>query len=228
MITGSCGQLGAHVMRGLVDRGITVLGLSRRPCTGSHGPVRVLDVRSPELTNVIREFQPTHIVHLAGVSSPTEAERDPDRAWAMHVDVPRRLNACGVWMLYPSSDFVWDGTKKGRYTTADVPHPQSVYGRSKVAGERVVDGLVVRFSLLYGPPACPRSTTWTQWTSKIDAGEPVPVFTNEFRTPLPFTEAAERVIDLGRHKVRGLVHVAGPDVLTPKDLVTVLARSRGT
>ncbi|GAB3876487.1 hypothetical protein GCM10029964_023480 [Kibdelosporangium lantanae] len=57
---------------------------------------------------------------------------------------------------------------------------------------------------------------------------------NRFRSsptssaPLPFTEAAERVIDLGRHKVRGLVHVAGPDVLTPKDLVTVLARSRGT
>ncbi len=228
MVTGSCGQLGGHVTRLLLARDVTVLGLSRRPCTGSHGEVRVADVcDSARLTDVLESFQPTHIAHLAAVSSPAGAERDQERAWALNLTVPRQLARTGAWLFYPSTDFVWDGTKNGRYRDTDVPEPRSLYGEMKVAGERVVgrSGLVARLSLLHGLPVCPRETTWTRWHENLSQGKEITVCDDEFRTPLELSEAAKAIVDLGSKNVRGLIHLAGPDVLTPRDMARRLAGS---
>jgi hypothetical protein len=66
-----------------------------------------------------------------------------------------------------------------------------------------------------------------RWIAKLERGEEILVCADEFRTPLHLAEAARRVIDLGAKEVRGLVHVAGPDVLTPKDMVSQLAQDMG-
>jgi RmlD substrate binding domain len=80
--------------------------------------------------------------------------------------------ATGGWLLYPSSDFIWDGEAEGRYRETDIPRPRSVHGRTKLAGEQVVGdaGLVARFSWLYGTPVCPRATTWTRWSANLSQG----------------------------------------------------------
>lgn len=180
-------------------------------------------------------FRPTHIVHLAGVSSPAEAALDRHRTWAVNVGVARILAdyvaATGGWMLYPSSDFIWDGTAEVRYSEEDVPEPCTVYGHSKVAGERAVldagAGAVARFSLMYGMPRCPRDSTWVRIMAALQRGDEVSVCIDEFRTPVGFADAARIVIELGDRQFRGLFHVAGPEVLTPKDMVTRLANSLG-
>jgi dTDP-4-dehydrorhamnose reductase len=234
LVTGACGQLGGHLTKALVDQGSVVLGLGRRACDGRHGKVVSVDVSNSEaLDGVLKSFRPTHIVHLAGVTSPVEAERNPARAWALNADVPRRLaeyaTATGGWLLYPSSDFIWDGAAEGRYRESDIPRPGSAYGRTKVAGEQAVAdaGVVARFSLLYGVPVCPRETTWTRWINHLERGDEITTFIDEFRTPLPLAEAARLVIGLGNRRVHGLMHVAGPEVLTPQDIVRRLADSLG-
>jgi hypothetical protein len=124
-------------------------------------------------------FRPTHIVHLAGVSSPVEAALDRRRTWAVNVGVARILAdyvaATDGWMLYPSSDFIWDGTAEARYCEEDVPEPRTVYGHSKVAAERVVldagAGAVARFSLMYGMPRCPRDSTWVRIMAALQQGD---------------------------------------------------------
>ena len=59
-------------------------------------------------------------------------------------------------MIYPSTDYVFDGTKKGPYTESDEPNPLNAYGRTKLAGERATahfnrDSFIVRTSWLFGP-----------------------------------------------------------------------------
>jgi dTDP-6-deoxy-L-lyxo-4-hexulose reductase RmlD-like protein len=108
-----------------------------------------------------------------------EAALDRRRTWAVNVGVARILAdyvaATDGWMLYPSSDFIWDGTAEARYCEEDVPEPRTVYGHSKVAAERVVldagAGAVARFSLMYGTPRCPRDSTWVRIMAALQQGD---------------------------------------------------------
>ena len=60
--------------------------------------------------------------------------------------------AGGAPVVYYSTDYVFDGTKGAPYVESDEPAPLSVYGRTKLAGEREVgDGWIVRSSWLFGP-----------------------------------------------------------------------------
>jgi len=63
----------------------------------------------------------------------------------------RNVVAGGAPVVYFSTDYVFDGKKVGPYVESDEPHPLSVYGRTKLAGEREVrDGWIVRSSWLFG------------------------------------------------------------------------------
>jgi dTDP-4-dehydrorhamnose reductase len=63
----------------------------------------------------------------------------------------RRVVALGAPVVYFSTDYVFDGRKATPYVESDEPAPISVYGRTKLAGEREVDrGWIVRSSWLFG------------------------------------------------------------------------------
>ena len=63
----------------------------------------------------------------------------------------RNVVAGGAPVVYFSTDYVFDGTKSEPYVESDVPRPQSVYGRTKLAGEREIrEGWIVRTSWLFG------------------------------------------------------------------------------
>ncbi len=240
LVTGACGQLGAHVTRLLENearsRDLAVLGLGRRRCAGRHGDVAAVDVEDRRaLARALDDFRPTHVVHLAGVTSPAAADADPARTWSLAVratmQIARHVAATGAWMLYTSTDFVWDGAATGRYRENDLPCPATVYGRAKLAGELAVlssgAGTVARLSLLYGMPVCPRKSSWVHFVQSTARGEGIAGCVDEYRTPVALAEAARIVVELGRLRHRGLLHVAGPDVLTPYDMLVRLADAAG-
>lgn len=235
-ITGPCGQLGAHISRLLTEQGIDTLGVGHRPCGGAHGQVVVADVSVPEeLRRILDAYRPTHILHLAAISSPTVAERRRDDAWRLHVDTTTQLAEYAAahesWLLFPSTDFVWDGRSTDRYSENDSPMPGTYYGRTKVAGEQAVlerdAGLVVRYSLLVGLPVCPRETTWTKFVDALTAGSPLQGCADEFRSPLSIADAAAITVALGRAGKRGVLHVAGPETLSSREIIERLASALG-
>ena len=80
------------------------------------------------------------------------AEESPEEAFAVNVGGTRNVVALGAPVVYFSSDYVFDGRKRSPYVESDMPNPLSVYGRTKLAGEReLVRGWVVRTSWLFGP-----------------------------------------------------------------------------
>jgi dTDP-4-dehydrorhamnose reductase len=80
------------------------------------------------------------------------AEADEDGARRVNVERTREIVALGAPVVYFSTDYVFDGRKGVPYVESDAPSPQSVYGRTKLEGEREIgDGWIVRSSWLFAP-----------------------------------------------------------------------------
>ena len=79
------------------------------------------------------------------------AEDHEEQARAVNVTGTQNVVALGAPVVYFSTDYVFDGTKREPYVESDEPNPLSVYGRTKLEGEREVrEGWIVRSSWLFG------------------------------------------------------------------------------
>jgi dTDP-4-dehydrorhamnose reductase len=91
------------------------------------------------------------VLHAAGWTDVDGAESDPDGARRVNVEGTRNVVALGAPVVYYSTDYVFDGSKREPYVESDEPRPLSVYGRTKLDGEREVrEGWIVRSSWLFG------------------------------------------------------------------------------
>lgn len=107
---------------------------------------------------VVQAAQPELILHTAAYTAVDQAEAEPEQARRVNVEgtinVARAAQKAGAILVYPSTDYVFDGRKNSPYTEADQPNPLSVYGRTKLEGEQAAqaehdDTYVVRTSWLY-------------------------------------------------------------------------------
>jgi dTDP-4-dehydrorhamnose reductase len=95
--------------------------------------------------------RPELVLHTAAWTDVDAAEEDPAAAAAVNVEGTRNIAALGAPLVYYSTDYVFDGRKREPYVESDEPGPLSVYGRTKLAGEReVLAGWIVRSSWLFG------------------------------------------------------------------------------
>lgn len=114
------------------------------------------DARSHERLDVTRplelDYRPGRVIHAAAWTDVDGAESDPAGAAAVNVAGTSNVVALGAPVVYFSSDYVFDGSKAEPYVESDVPVPISVYGRTKLEGEREIgEGWIVRSSWLFGP-----------------------------------------------------------------------------
>jgi dTDP-4-dehydrorhamnose reductase len=92
------------------------------------------------------------VLHAAAWTDVDGAEANPQEAAAVNVGGTQHAAELGAPLVYFSSDYVFDGTKREPYVESDAPNPRSVYGRTKLHGEAAAgeDAWIVRSSWLYG------------------------------------------------------------------------------
>ncbi|MGH3083188.1 MAG: dTDP-4-dehydrorhamnose reductase [Gaiellaceae bacterium] len=94
---------------------------------------------------------PELVLHAAAWTKVDDAESDPDGARRANVDGTRNVAALGAPVVYYSTDYVFDGTKREPYVESDPTSPLGVYGQTKLQGEQEIQaGWIVRSSWLYG------------------------------------------------------------------------------
>jgi dTDP-4-dehydrorhamnose reductase len=101
------------------------------------------------------------IFNTVAYTAVDKAEDEPDEAYRLNKILPAQLaRVCvetGAKLVHYSTDFVFDGKSEKPYTPDDKPRPQSMYGKSKLAGERAIaeadpaGWCIVRTSWLFGP-----------------------------------------------------------------------------
>lgn len=149
LLTGGTGQLGRAV-QALAPDGWDLLAPPRAR----------LPLSKPTLiTAYLERERPTHILHAGAWTAVDAAESSPDEAHAVNAESTDALAAyaakSGAKMLYVSTDFVFGSGHDRPISTEATPAPQSVYGASKLAGERAVrerlgdQGLIVRTSWVW-------------------------------------------------------------------------------
>ena len=182
---------------------------------------------------VEREFkkdQPQLIIHCAAITVVSEAQKNPDLARRVNMDVTKFLAelAAEIPFVFFSTDLVFDG-RKGNYTESEAVNPLHVYGETKAAAEEIVlknqRHLVVRTSLNGGvSPAGNRGFNEQLRRSFQQAGQGMTLFTDEFRCPIPAVETARAVWELVQKNCTGLYHVAGAEKLSRLQIGELLVK----
>jgi dTDP-4-dehydrorhamnose reductase len=99
------------------------------------------------------ELPPVSLVlHAAAWTDVDGAEDDPQGAAAVNVGGTQHAASLGAPVVYFSTDYVFNGTKREPYVESDPPNPHSVYGRTKLLGEGAAgeEAWIVRSSWLFG------------------------------------------------------------------------------
>lgn len=143
LVTGGNGQLGHELRRSLAPLG--QLTISTRDGQLDDGaPSRVaLDLTRPDtLTGALDAVRPDIVVNAAAYTAVDRAETEPQRAHRVNADAVAELAAwCrrhNALLLHYSTDYIFAGNATRPWREDDSPHPASVYGASKLAGEQAI------------------------------------------------------------------------------------------
>lgn len=149
LLIGRNGQLGWELQRVLAPIS-NVIAVGREE----------LDLLQPSLIReVITATRPDLIVNAAAYTAVERAEHDEAVALAVNAHAPAVLAESAATLRIPlihySTDYVFDGSKPGRYCERDEPNPLGAYGRTKLAGERAIQEsgcsyVIFRVSWIYG------------------------------------------------------------------------------
>ncbi len=147
-LTGSNGQVGFELQKKLNLLG-EVIATDREE----------LDLTDPDaIRQIIDQTKPNIIINPAAYTAVDKAESEPDLAYLINVMAPEILAVKAAELDIPlvhfSTDYVFDGLKKGAYVETDLTSPQSVYGKTKCEGEEKVrthaKHIILRTSWVFG------------------------------------------------------------------------------
>jgi dTDP-4-dehydrorhamnose reductase len=175
----------------------------------SHQAASIAD-RS-QVDAAIAAARPEVVFNCAAYNAVDRAEAESNLAYEVNAQGPLNLAmACsrnGSMLVHFSTNFVFDGAKDGPYVETDEPAPISVYGSSKLAGERSVleSGarvLVIRTAAVFGRGA----NFPTRILERASSGEPLRVVSDQKVNPTYAKDLAQAALELAGGGVTGLVH----------------------
>lgn len=143
LVTGSTGQLGSDVVKELLKRGYSTLSPNRSEfnlCSEDN------------IRNYILNSNCEAIVHCAAYTQVDKAEDEKDLCIKINATATKHIAKCAkildIPMIYISTDYVFDGTKDGKYTENDETNPINIYGESKLAGEKYVQEILDKYYIV--------------------------------------------------------------------------------
>ena len=150
LVTGAMGQVGTELLMLAHKRNHNGIGFGER----------ALDITDEQqVLRVIEEQSPDVVINAAAYTAVDKAETERDLAYKVNDrGVGYLAAACkrvAIPMLHISTDYVFDGSKDSDYVESDKPEPYSVYGASKLAGEKTLtkvlaEHLILRVSWVFG------------------------------------------------------------------------------
>jgi dTDP-4-dehydrorhamnose reductase len=231
LVLGAGGNIGCWIAVGLAKSHDVV------PVVHDYIPAQLseaikLDItRTEEVVKLITTTRPSAVVNLAALADPDACEKNPALARKVNIDGSANVaHACaevGARLVYYSSDLVFDG-KKSFYTESDTPNPLSLYGETKLKGERasldINPGMtaILRTSIVYGKGSGKRPSFIESTIKKSRDGMGIVAFTDQYRSFLYAEDSATAVAGIIDRKLTGIYHAGGDDRMSRYEFMMYL------
>jgi dTDP-4-dehydrorhamnose reductase len=202
-----------------------------------HGTPIKLDVSDKaSVENAIQRMKPDAIVHAATLTNVDQCELDRKLARKINVDgtfnVANAAQKNGVFLLYISTDYVFDG-EKGNYKETDQPSPINFYGYTKLKAEEIVENSTTQFciartSVIYGATPAAGKNNFALWlVNKLNSREQTRIVVDQWNSPTLNTNFAQMTLELIERKLTGLFHLSGATRISRYDFAVSLATTIG-
>ena len=200
LITGANGQLGHELVRATIAAGHEVIATS-------HETLDITDKTAVD--DVITSARPDVVIHAAAWTAVDACESEPEKALLVNGTATKYIadaaHAVGAHVVYISTDYVFDGSKASAYDESDVTNPQSVYGSSKLAGEKALGATdaIVRISWVCGF----YGANMVKTILRLAEQPQLKFVDDQIGNPTFADDAAEMIVRLATEKRPGTWHV---------------------
>lgn len=235
LVTGASGLLGLNLS--LMMTGThTIVGIDRSKLANTPFELLQADLlQAGTCSRIISETHPDAVVHTAAMANLEACEQDPREAERLNADLPGELaEVCArhaIPLVHISTDAVFDGTKDGVYTEADVPNPPGVYSATKLQGERNVlsahPGAVVARVNFFGWSLSGERSLSEFFYNHLSAGKRANGFTDVWFCTMFVGDLGMTLVRMLEKGLSGLYHVVGSEALTKYEFGLRIARQFG-
>jgi dTDP-4-dehydrorhamnose reductase len=217
LVTGAAGMLGTDVVSAAAGHDVV-------PFTRSE-----LDITDADAVRAaVRDTRPDAIINCAAWTDVDGAEADEAAATRINGDGAGHLAAAGVHLVHVSTDYVFPGDASSPYPEDAPTGPIGAYGRSKLAGERLVaampDHAIVRTAWVFGPHGKNFVDTMLRLGAERDE---VTVVDDQLGCPTYTGHLATALVEVASRRLRGVLHVAGGGQCTWYDLAVATFERAG-
>lgn len=225
VLGGANGMLGRGMVSALREAGVDTLA-------ASSADVDYFD--ADDLDDFLDEHEPDCLVNAVAYTQVDQAEDQPEEAYRLNASLPALLGVAaeerGLRLVHFSTDFVFDGKKGAPYLPTDDPHPLSVYGASKLAGEQCLQALdlpgllILRTAWLFGPG----KTNFVRRILELAAErKELKVVADQFGSPTLTTDLARLTVALLKNGATGLLHAVNSGQASWHELAAEAVRLAG-
>jgi len=223
LVTGHRGQLGTELMGLCAARGIAATGFD----------VDTVDVTDrAAVAAAVAAARPEAVIHCAAWTAVDACESDPEKAFLANGTAVRWVaEACaaaGAHLVHVSTDYVFDGTKSAPYVETDPPNPRSVYGKSKLAGERealaYTAAAVARTSWVCGAAGSNMVKTVVKLARERDS---LAFVSDQVGHPTFTADLAPALLRLAADRRTGIYHVTNQGAVSWYEFVREIVRLMG-
>lgn len=176
--------------------------------------------------------RPHYIINCAGMTDVAACEENVEMAFKVNALGARNLSVAArkikARMVQLSTDDVFDGGSRTPYTEFDTPNPQTVYGKSKLAGENFVREfcnrhIIVRSSWIFGDG----SSYMQKLLTMAKEGKEIYAARDQVASPTGAFELADKIMELMEHAADGLYHVTGQGCCSRYEFAREIIRLSG-
>lgn len=228
LVLGGAGIVGRAMAAEARRRGWTVAAPTRAET----------DVTDPAaLERALAEARPELVVNAAAFTKVDACESEPERAFRVNGEAVGRIaeaaRGAGARLVHLSTDYVFDGEGRAPYAEDHPTGPRSVYGASKLEGERraleLPDALVVRTSWIFGAGG-PNfvDTMRARMTAGVAGEGPLRVVDDQVGGPTYAPFLARALADLGESRASGVVHYQNREPVSWYQFAREIARRLGS
>ena len=183
-----------------------------------------------ELKELFRRIKPDALIHTAAITDPNFCHKY--RSMSRKINTEASINMAGLCFdtgipfLFTSSDLVFDGLNPP-YAEEDETSPVSIYGEHKASAEsgikdRHPTSVICRMPLMFGDPGPVAKSFMQPLIKAMSEGNEVPLFVDEFRTPVSGKDAAQGLM-IALDKLPDILHLGGPERISRYDFGKLVA-----